>query len=55
MRSAAVDLVWYQYLLLDVGAVVVTFAAIMLWVMYVLFKKLIGICSKSVPKKLKSR
>jgi hypothetical protein len=54
LRSAAVDLAWYQYLLLDVVAVVVTFVAMVLWVVYALFKKLIGIYSRSNCNKLKS-
>jgi hypothetical protein len=39
LRSAAVDLTWHQYLLLDVTAVVVIIVATVLWVMCIIFKK----------------
>jgi hypothetical protein len=40
MRSAALDLSWYQYLLLDVIAVLFVIAAAILISLYVIFKRL---------------
>jgi len=53
LRSAALDLAWYQYLLLDVIAVIVLSIAIVLGTMYFICRKIISILFKSVPKKLK--
>ncbi|XP_021918120.1 UDP-glucuronosyltransferase 2C1-like isoform X3 [Zootermopsis nevadensis] len=54
LRSAAVDLTWYQYLLLDVMTVIVMFVVVMLATTYFILKKLISICSGSLTKKVKT-
>ena len=53
LRSAALDLTWYQYLLLDVIAVMVLSIAIVLGTMYFICRKIISIHFESIPKKLK--
>ena len=53
LRSAALDLTWYQYLLLDVIAVILLSIATVLGTMYFIFRKIISIHFESVPKKLK--
>ena len=53
MRSAALDLTWYQYLLLDVIAVIVLSIATVLGTMYFICRKIISIHFGSIPKKLK--
>ncbi|KDR20346.1 UDP-glucuronosyltransferase, partial [Zootermopsis nevadensis] len=54
LRSAAVDLTWYQYLLLDVMTVIVMFVVVMLATTYFILKKLIDIHRSNYCKKLKS-
>jgi predicted RND superfamily exporter protein len=54
LRSAATDLTWYQYLLLDVVAVIVLSVIIVLGALYVIFRKIISICTGSRSRKLKS-
>jgi UDP-glucoronosyl and UDP-glucosyl transferase. len=44
MRSAAVDLAWYQYTLLDVVAVLFVIVVAMLITFYILVKKLFSLC-----------
>ena len=44
MRSAAVDLAWYQYILLDVVAVLFVIVVAMLLAFYILVKKLFSLC-----------
>lgn len=53
LRSAAVDLTWYQYLLLDVIAVLVLFLACVVCGLYVIYKKLITTYNANKVKKLK--
>jgi hypothetical protein len=53
LRSAALDLTWYQYLLLDVIAVLVLFLAFVLCTLYVICRKIVSIYLGSIPKKLK--
>jgi glucuronosyltransferase len=60
MRSAAVDLAWYQYLLLDVIAVIFLTVVAVLVIFYVIVKKLFSLCrsfgsrQKTKPKAKKS-
>jgi glucuronosyltransferase len=44
MRSAAIDLAWYQYLLLDVIAVLFLAVVTVLAVLYFIVKKLFSSC-----------
>jgi hypothetical protein len=44
MRSAAVDLAWYQYLLLDVTAVFFLIVVAILTIFYIIVKKLFSLC-----------
>ena len=53
MRSAELDLTWYQYLLLDVIAVIVLSTAIVLGTMYAVFKRFISTSTGRMLKKLK--
>ena len=48
MRSAAMDLYWFQYLLLDVIAVIVVSLCLMA---YLLYKMISVLCSRSESKK----
>jgi hypothetical protein len=60
MRSAAVELAWYQYLLLDVIAVLFLAVVAVLTVIYLIVKKLLSLClrsrneQKTKPKEKKS-
>jgi uncharacterized membrane protein len=60
MRSAATDLAWYQYLLLDVTAVLLLAFVAVLAVLYFIVKKLFSLCirtrieNKTKPKAKKS-
>lgn len=54
LRSAAMDLTWYQYLLIDVIAVIMLSVIIVLGSLYAIFRKIISICSGSISRKLKS-
>lgn len=54
LRSAAMDLTWYQYLLIDVIAVIMLCVIIVLGSLYAIFRKIISICSGSISRKLKS-
>jgi hypothetical protein len=60
MRSAAVELAWYQYLLLDVIAVLFLAVVVVLAVLYLTVKKLFSLClrcrneHKTKPKAKKS-
>jgi glucuronosyltransferase len=47
MRSAAVELAWYQYLLLDVIAVLSLAVIAVLAVLYFIVKKLFSLCLRS--------
>ncbi|XP_069682313.1 UDP-glycosyltransferase UGT5-like isoform X2 [Periplaneta americana] len=54
LRTAALDLAWYQYFLLDVLAVIMVCVTILLFVTYVVLKKLTrGIFSPKPKNKLK--
>ena len=53
MRSAELELTWYQYLLLDVIAVIVLSVAIVLGIMYVVFKRLLTTYTGKKSRKLK--
>nr|ABE60815.1 cxpwmw04 [Periplaneta americana] len=55
MRSAALDLTWYQYLLLDVLAVLISVIATVLLVLFYITKRLIRLVlpSKTQEKKKK--
>ena len=53
MRSAELELTWYQYLLLDVIAVIVLSFVIVLGIMYVVFKRLLTTYTGKKSKKLK--
>jgi glucuronosyltransferase len=44
MRSAALDLAWYQYLLLDVIGVLCLAVVTVLAVLYFIVKKLFSLC-----------
>jgi hypothetical protein len=46
MRSAAVDLAWYQYLLLDVTAVLFLIVVAILITFYMIVKKLFSLCRR---------
>jgi glucuronosyltransferase len=46
MRSAAVDLAWYQYLLLDVIAVLFLIVFAILMIFYMIVKKLFSLCRR---------
>jgi glucuronosyltransferase len=46
MRSAAVDLAWYQYLLLDVIAVLCLVVVAILIIIYMIVKKLFSLCRR---------
>ena len=46
MRSVAVDLAWYQYLLLDVTAVLFLIAVAILIIFYIIVKKLFCLCRR---------
>lgn len=58
MRSAAVDLAWYQYLLLDVITVLFLIIVTIFTIFYIIVKKLFSLCRGSVqntkPKEKKS-
>jgi glucuronosyltransferase len=47
MRSAALDLSWYQYLLLDVLVVLLLAVVAALLVLYVIVKKLFSLCFRT--------
>jgi glucuronosyltransferase len=51
LRSAAVDLSWYQYLLLDVLAVLILVFVTSCLIVYILFKKLLKFFLLKVIKK----
>lgn len=51
MRSAAVELAWYQYLLLDVIAVLFLAVAVVMAVYYFIVKKLFSLCLKTRNEK----
>ena len=53
LRSAELDLTWYQYLLLDVTAVIVLSIAIVVWIMHAVFKRLVTTCIGKKSKKQK--
>jgi glucuronosyltransferase len=56
MRSAALELSWYQYLLLDVIAVLFVIAAAILITLYVVFKRLLLlVMSKSLHSKAENK
>jgi len=46
MRSAAVDLAWYQYILLDVIAVLFLIIFAILIIFYIIVKKLFSLCRR---------
>jgi hypothetical protein len=46
MRSAAVDLAWYQYLLLDVIALLFVIVFAILIIFYIIVKKLFSLCRR---------
>jgi hypothetical protein len=46
MRSAAVDLTWYQYLLLDVIAVLFLIVVAILIIFYTIVVKLFSLCRR---------
>jgi glucuronosyltransferase len=49
MRSAAVYLTWYQYLLLDVIAVLVLIATVSLVAVYVIARRLLRLLKPKLP------
>ncbi|XP_069671920.1 UDP-glucosyltransferase 2-like [Periplaneta americana] len=53
IRSAAVDLPWYQYLLLDVIAVIVLAFAAVMGIVYFVLKTIFGFLCRSKHKKVK--
>jgi glucuronosyltransferase len=53
LRSAAVDLSWYQYLLLDVMLVLVTGALLVALISYLAFRTLYKILTSTAAKKTK--
>ncbi|KAJ4434830.1 hypothetical protein ANN_23401 [Periplaneta americana] len=53
IRSAAVDLPWYQYLLLDVIAVIVLAFAAIMGIVYFVLKTIFGFLCRSKHKKVK--
>lgn len=56
MRSAALELSWYQYLLLDVIAVLFIIIAASLLTLYVIFKRLLHLLmSKSLHSKAENK
>jgi glucuronosyltransferase len=56
MRSAALELSWYQYLLLDVIAVLIVIIAASLLTLYVIFKRLLHLLmSKSLQSKAENK
>lgn len=46
MRSAAVDLAWYQYLVLDVIAVLFLIVCAILIIFYIIVKKMFSLCRR---------
>ncbi|KAJ8874466.1 hypothetical protein PR048_025315 [Dryococelus australis] len=54
MRSAALDLAWYEYLLLDVAATITIAASCIGYLVYIVVKKILHICTPSTIHKLKS-
>jgi glucuronosyltransferase len=56
MRSAALDLAWYQYLLLDVIAFLLVIGAGSLITLYIIFRKVLrSLKSKLLDPKAKSK
>jgi hypothetical protein len=58
LRSAAVDLAWYQYQLLDVIAVLFLIIVAIFIILYIMVKKLFSLCrgtfQNTNPKEKKS-
>ena len=55
LRSAAVDLEWYQYTLLDVISVIFLSFAVVIAAFYLIIKKLLSLCCRSKPKEKKDK
>jgi glucuronosyltransferase len=55
LRSAAADLSWYQYLLLDVMLVLATGALLVVFIFYIMLRTLHKILKRTADRKQKSQ
>lgn len=53
LKTAATDLMWYQYLLLDVALMIISIIVFILWLIYKLFGLLFSKKKISIDKKTK--
>jgi glucuronosyltransferase len=51
LRSAAVDLPWYQYLLLDIQIVLILITTTFSLILYIAFRKLVSFVLRCLPGK----